>query len=209
MDYLKKILNKKKVIIFDLDGVLINSKDNMNISWNYTSKKNKIKIPFSSYFNYIGLPFKEILNCLKIKKNLIKIKKDYDKASLKNLSKIRSYNKSRDVLESLKDNGKKIALLTSKDTKRSKEVLKKLNFKFDYIECGKKNIKGKPDPHQLLLILKKLKIKRTNAVYVGDMRYDLLTAKNAKVDFIYATYGYGNIKFNNEKMIIKSISQLL
>jgi HAD superfamily hydrolase (TIGR01549 family) len=209
MDYLKKFLIKKKVIIFDLDGVLINSKNNMDISWSYTSKKNYINTPFSHYFKFIGLPFKEILNCLKIKKNLIKIKKDYDKASLKNLHKIKSYSKSLEVLDGLKNKGKKIALLTSKDTKRSKAVLKKLNFKFDYIECGKKNVKGKPDPYQLLQILKKLKVKRKNAVYVGDMHYDLLTAKNAKVDFIYATYGYGKIKFNKKKMRIKSISQLL
>ena len=46
--------------------------------------------------------------------------------------------------------------------------------------------KSKPHPHQLFLILKKFNIKATDAVYVVDRVYDLKTAKNAKVDFIYA-----------------------
>ena len=69
MRYLKKIIKSKKIIIFDLDGVIIDSKNNMKISWETCCKKNNMNITFLSYFKFIGLPFKKILILLNIKKN--------------------------------------------------------------------------------------------------------------------------------------------
>ena len=81
----KKIL-KKKIIIFDLDGVLINSKLNMKKSWQQVQKKFDLKnISFNNYFQHIGKPFETILNELKIFENHKKIKKCYDSSSIKNL----------------------------------------------------------------------------------------------------------------------------
>ena len=44
-----------KLIIFDLDGVLIDSKNNMRLSWELVKKKYRISQSFKSYFNLIGL----------------------------------------------------------------------------------------------------------------------------------------------------------
>ena len=63
------MLNKKKLIIFDLDGVLINSLPNMEYSWNMVRKKYNLPIQFSQYKKFIGLPFYIILNKLNINKN--------------------------------------------------------------------------------------------------------------------------------------------
>ena len=48
-------MKKYKAVIFDLDGVLIDSK-NMFLAWSQV-KKIGIKKPFKEYFKYIGLPF--------------------------------------------------------------------------------------------------------------------------------------------------------
>ena len=75
---MKKNFNKK-VIIFDLDGVLINSKMNMYYSWKAVQKKFSLnKIFFDTYFEKIGQPFYKILEKLNIKKNKKKIKECYD-----------------------------------------------------------------------------------------------------------------------------------
>ena len=58
MKYLKKIIKRKKIIIFDLDGVIIDSKKNMKISGRFIVKNN-LKIDFKNYFSFIGLPFKK------------------------------------------------------------------------------------------------------------------------------------------------------
>jgi HAD superfamily hydrolase (TIGR01549 family) len=208
MRYLKKIIKSKKIIIFDLDGVIIDSKNNMKISWETCCKKNNMNITFLSYFKFIGLPFKKILILLNIKKNYDKIKKDFDNASIKNMDNIKIFPGALDLIKNLRKNKKKVALLTSKDLKRSKKIINKFKLKFDHSECGKKKVKGKPHPHQLFLILKKFNIKASDAIYVGDMVYDLKTAKNAKVDFIYASFGYGNLKLNKKMLRINKLKDL-
>ena len=44
------MINNIELIIFDLDGVLINSKNNMKIAWSDVRKKFNIKNKFSEYF---------------------------------------------------------------------------------------------------------------------------------------------------------------
>ena len=115
MTEVKRILNHKKIIIFDLDGVLINSKANMKISWNYSAKKNGINISFDKYFKFIGLPFKKILSKLKIKRtHFTNLKKDFDYSSKKNISKIKPYKSAKLVLSKLKKNKKKSMFINIK-----------------------------------------------------------------------------------------------
>ena len=52
-------IHKKKVIIFDFDGVILNSKKYEWV-WRYTSKSNNLNNSFENYFQYVGLPFFKI-----------------------------------------------------------------------------------------------------------------------------------------------------
>ena len=56
-----KINKKFDFIIFDLDGVLFDTKQNMLMAWNKTRKKYYIKKTFKFYFKELGLPFDKIL----------------------------------------------------------------------------------------------------------------------------------------------------
>ena len=60
---------KKKLVIFDLDGVLIDSRENMKLSWNSLNKQFNLNLKFKRYLYYIGLPFEKILKNLGIKKH--------------------------------------------------------------------------------------------------------------------------------------------
>lgn len=205
---MKNFIKKKKLIIFDLDGVLINSRLNMRLAWQYTAKINKLKNKFNEYFKHIGLPFFKILEEMGIEKNFEKIKKDYDKGSIRNIKKIRSFPNVPETISYLREHNKKLAIFTSKDEKRTKIFLKKINLKFDHIECGKKSIKGKPFPDQIKRILKKLKFSKKQSVYIGDMYHDYLSAKNAKIDFIFAKYGYGGLRIIEIKRFINKFDDL-
>ena len=63
-------LKEKKLIVFDLDGVLINSLGNMKKSWDEAIKNLPIDIDFKKYQKHIGKPFMDILISLKIKNYL-------------------------------------------------------------------------------------------------------------------------------------------
>ena len=199
---------KKKFYVFDLDGVLINSKKNMSLSWKQVRKKTGIKQKFKDYFQEIGKPFNVILRNLGVKRNLhSKIEKEYSKASIKNFSKIKLYPKSRFILQKLKKKGKIVGLLTSKDKKRVLKLLKKFKLKFDIVLCPLNKRLCKPNPHQLNLAVKKFNIKKTETVYIGDMPVDKLTAKKSSIDFVYCKYGYGNLV--KQKYSINNISKIL
>jgi len=80
---------KNKLIIFDLDGVLINSINNMKYALLSTEKKMNIKLNFNDYKKYLGLPFDDIMGKMKIKVDVNQIKKNYEHFSKKKISEIK------------------------------------------------------------------------------------------------------------------------
>ena len=201
---------QKKIIIFDVDGVLINSKLNMKKAWSSVQKKFHLKkIKFNSYFEKIGLPFEEILKRLSIKSNHKTIKKCYDDTSLRNINLIKFYNGTYKELINLKNMNFKLCIVTSKDLKRTKIILKKYKKLFDFVQCPQKNLKGKPYPDQINNVIKKLNIKKKDCIYIGDTHFDFLTAKNAKIDFLFAKWGYGVDKNYQSIKDIRNIRKLV
>jgi phosphoglycolate phosphatase len=197
---------KKKLIIFDLDGVIIDSKKNMQIAWDQTSKRFNLNLSFKNYYKYLGLNFKEIMIQLKITKNIKEIKNYYIKQSIKNINSIKLFKGLKGTLNLLKKKSL-ISIVTSKDKFRTMRILKKFNLTFDYVSCPQKKLKSKPYPDQILKSMKKYKIKKENVVYIGDSHYDYLAAKRAGIKFIFAKYGYGRY-FDFYKKKIKQISDL-
>ena len=199
---------KKKIILFDLDGVIIDSKSNMRHSWNYVRKKYRISNSFGEYFSFIGVDFQNILKKMKIYNNKDKIEKDYIIESQKNITKIKLFASVKKVLLVLRKKGIKIGIVTSKDHERTKNILQKFNLKFDVIRCANQNYKSKPNPHKILSAIKKLKRLKTETLYIGDMTVDKLTAKKARVDYIHANYGYSPKKISH-KFSIDKFSEII
>ena len=198
----------KNLIIFDLDGVLFDSKKNMEISWNFVKKKYQLKIKFESYFRNIGMPFLNILKKLGISKNQIKINRDYIIESKKNKKKIKIYKGVKKILQYLKKKNNFLAVVTSKDKIRTKLLIKKYKLDFDYISCPTKKLRGKPHPDQLNMVIKRLKVAKEKTIYLGDTKNDYLAANRAGIQFYYASYGYGNLKKSKKFTQINSISGL-
>ena len=199
----------KKIIIFDLDGVLIDSIINMKLSWAKVMLEYKIKKNFSDYSRYIGLPFETILKKLRIKKNLKEIEFLYNEVSLENINKILLYKGVSGILNFLKKKYK-IAIVTSKNKKRTKIILKKLKLNINIVISPNIKFKGKPSPDSIFEVLKISNIKKKKqAIYVGDMKTDFLTAKNAGITYIQSNYGYSNFKHKYSINCINELPMLL
>ena len=202
-------LSKNKLIIFDLDGVLIDSKNNMKAAWNHTKKKYKLDVSFNEYFEHVGKPFNSILRSLKILDKKKLIEKEYSKASIKNFNKIKLYKNVKKVLNLLKRNKMVItAIVTSKNYSRTKKILKLFELKVDYVQCPQKGLRGKPYPDQILRVIKKFKVHKKNCFYVGDTIFDKVSASRSKINFVFAKYGY-NIGIKKYKNAIKDIFESL
>jgi len=201
---------KKKLIIFDLDGVLIDSKENMKISWNSLNNKFKLGIKFTKYLSYIGIPFEKILKKLGIKKNFQTYKNYYSSVSKKNLNKIKLYSGVEKTLKYLKKKNIKIAIVTSKDEIRTKKIIKQKfkKVKFDFICCPVKKFRAKPSPDLILNTMSNLNVDPNKSLYCGDMIYDLKTARRAKIMFVFAKYGFSRSRLRTKHHITK-FSQII
>ena len=188
------MLKNVKLILLDMDGVLFDSRLNMQLSWRDVQKKFIINKSFNQYFRYAGIPFKNILRKIQITKNLNSIESFYQKSSLKYFNKIKLYPDVKTTLSKLSKRHIALGIFTSKHRKRTLKLIKKFNLQFKVISTPSKGIRGKPYPDQINKSLKKFKISKKEVVYVGDMNVDCIAAKKSGIRFIYAAYGYGNIK---------------
>jgi HAD superfamily hydrolase (TIGR01549 family) len=199
-------MNKnKKLIIFDLDGVLIDSLLNMKKALKKTSSVMMIKLDFIEYKKYLGLPFEKIMDKMGIKNNIQDIKSNYSYYSKKDIQKIKISKKHIKELNYLKKDYL-LSVFTSKDKIRTLTILKKYKF-FNSIVTSDDIKKGKPHPEGIFKILKKNNVKNKNCIYVGDSIHDYLAAKRSGVNYLHAKWGYEK---NLKKIYkIKKISSFL
>ena len=191
-----------------MDGVLVNTKRNMNLSWQKVQEKFKLNTPFKNYFKYIGIPFEKILRKLFIKNNISKIKKIYNSESLKRSNVVTLYPGVKKTLKKLKKNKIKIGIVTSKDKKRTKKLVKKFQMKRKLIVSPSRELKGKPNPDQLIKAIRLSKVNSSGVIYVGDMLVDYKAAMKAKINYVHANYGYSK-KLSYYKHSIRKLEDLL
>ena len=183
----------KKLIMFDLDGVLIDSLPNMKQSWEKTCEIHDISVPFSEYEKRIGRPFRDIIEDLGIEYTS-SIKDTYDKSSLELLDQIEIFEGVHELLVALTVIKKrKIAICTSKDIDRTKKILQRIAT-FDYVCSPKQGLRGKPSPDQLLYTCAFCNVDPSDTLYIGDMDVDRQAAERAGIYFVCASYGYGDVE---------------
>ena len=185
------MIKNTKLILLDLDGVIIDTKKNMQMSWNKVQKDFGLKISFNDYFKYIGLPFEKILKKLFIKKDFNKIHKAYHNESIHRFNKIKLYPGVIKTLRDLRRRKIVLGVVTSKDKSRTIKLIKKFKINIKLVVAPSRRLKGKPFPDQLLKATKMAKIKPSNTIYIGDMLVDYKAAKNSDINFVYSEYGYG------------------
>jgi len=188
-------------VCFDLDGCLIDSIPVMKLAWEEAMEQTGGFTSFDSYAELIGLPFFVILEQLNIDKtHHQKIKEIFDKVSVENLNNVVVFDEIVESLERLQKNKIKLSVATSKPKERTHLILSTLfpTIKFDSITTPESVKRGKPFPDQLLLSCLDTGTEPKNSVYVGDMDVDRQAAERAGFNFLFAKWGYGNIK--NEKL---------
>lgn len=197
----EKNFNKKiKHISFDLDGVVINSLNLMEYAWSVVQQKLNINAPFVEYKKNIGIPFFDILKNLEIPETLHnEVYSIYNEVSSSSLDKIVLFDFLESSVIKAKKWGAKISLVTSKNRARTKEILDYFNIAhlFDVVVTPDdvKKGRGKPHPDPLLLACIELGVSPSETVYVGDMDVDRLSAQGAGIRFIYAAWGFSDLKY--------------
>jgi len=189
-------------VVFDLDGVLIDSISVMEKCWASATNKYDLDIPFSAFFKQIGLPFDVSMSNLKIDPKYIKdVESEYSRVSSQLQGQIQVYPGVSGFLKRLGVNNIEVSIVTSKHQQRTLAIINEKfgDIEFNCIACPESVElgRGKPFPDQLLLASEKSGISLANTVYIGDMEIDRLVAEAANCRFIFADWGYGTSNMDN------------
>ena len=204
-----------KLVIFDLDGTLVNAYAAINSSFNYVMRKLGEKPKSARVIRAaVGWGDVNLLKPFVCGKNLlraIELYRNHHKHSL--LKHSRLYPHVRKLLRYLKLQGYKLAVASNRPTKFSLILLRHLRLigSFDYVLCADKLKYGKPHPLVLNKIIKRFGFKKSQVLYVGDMAIDAQAGRRAHVKTVIVTGGsssHRQIRKESPFRIISSIDRL-
>ncbi len=188
-----------KMIVFDLDGTLVNSLADLAISVNYALKKSGLEEkPIENYKTYVGngrdMLIKRAMGAASADTILFEqIKKDYDEHYAVHCNdNTNAYPDCDKMLEKLSEKKIKTAVLSNKPHEFVGKILDKLypNHIFDTAWGQKAEYGQKPNPDALLAILRLNGVTPDECIYVGDSDVDVFTANNAGVKMAGVSWGF-------------------
>lgn len=179
------------LVLFDLDGVLIDSRANMQSAWCAVQEGCGWDTPFEDYFAQIGLPFRAILDSLGLHTQHDLAERLYRERSIATFHQVRVYPGIQALLRRLSRESLATGIVTSKDASRTALAVELLATPFAVIQPPMPHLRGKPEPDQLLAATAALRIPVDATVYVGDMAVDAQSADRAGLAYVHAGWGYG------------------
>lgn len=188
-------MSRFKLLIFDLDGTLIDSKEDIAESVNLTLKYlEQPMLPIETICSHVGLGVGYLLDqCLPENHNL---DLQHAKKIFLSIYEANVCQKTKlypGVLEGLKSlSNFHNCILTNKPEKHSLICLKQLNIiqYFTQIIGGDSLPVKKPDPNPVFELLKYFHISPEESLMIGDSPIDAQTAINAKIPYVLVDYGF-------------------
>ncbi|MFH0739308.1 MAG: HAD family hydrolase [Candidatus Omnitrophota bacterium] len=212
----KLTLRGIKLVIFDLDGTLVDAYPAITSSFNHTlqrlgyPKKDKLTIRRAVGWGDRNL-LKPFVRGKDLDEALAIYRQDHRKSLL---VKSRLFPSAQRVLACLKDKGYKLAIASNRPTRFSKILIRhlKLGEYFEYVLCGDKLKNMKPHPQILRNIMQRFSVRPIDTLYIGDMTIDAQAGRRAKVRTIIVTTGSNTkaeLRRERPYLIIDRISELL
>jgi phosphoglycolate phosphatase len=190
-------MKKYDTVIFDLDGTLLNTLEDLADAVNYVMKKYHYpERTLDEVRRFVGNGIRRLME-LAVPENVPAEKfeivfeefKSYytDHCQIKTCA----YKGIMPLLKTLYEKGYAMAIVSNKNHAAVCE-LNEIYFK-EYIDVSigqKDGIRKKPAPDTVLQALKELGKEKERAVYVGDSEVDFATAENTGMDCVLVSWGF-------------------
>ena len=192
----------KKLLIFDLDGTLINSIPDLTLAINKMLDSLKIRpIPLEIVEGFIGNGAKTLVSRSLNHTHQENVSKELfdmafpifmDSYKANPCVKTLLYPGVKETLQYLKGKGYKMVICTNKPIAFVEPILEKLDIK-KYFDnwIGENSLdEKKPSPVPLLHLAKEATIPIDGCLMIGDSKNDILSASSAKMESVGLSYGY-------------------
>lgn len=205
-------------IIFDLDGTLVDSLEDLADTVNILLNKRGYPVhKLDQYRYFVGNGVIKLIERAlpqEHKDEVMVLKKEFDEIySLNCLNKTYVYSGIKELIDELKVRGFNLAVVTNKPQEHAVRIIKSLFPKrFKYVFGNSMRHPKKPDPCLTNLVINLFDVKKNEVIYIGDSDIDIQTAKNAKVKSIGVAWGFRGAKELRESKadyVVNQASEIL
>lgn len=189
----------KKLVIFDLDGTLLNTIADLAHSTNYAL--NQLGYPTHEIEKYnfmVGNGINKLFERAlpegeKTEENVLRVRKEFvPYYDLHNADDSRPYLGIPELLDHLQASGIQIAVASNKYQAATQKLVDHYfpEIRFTAVFGQREGVNVKPDPTIVYDILEIARIANENVLYVGDSGVDMQTAANAGITACGVTWGF-------------------
>ena len=210
-----------KLVIFDLDGTLLNSLDDLAVSTNYALQKHRYPThELLEYRRFVGNGINKLLERAlpeeaRTKENVLKIREDFMAYyAVHKADYTAPYPGIAELLEALRKKNILLAVASNKYHSATQALIPHYfgENTFGFVYGQREGIPVKPDPTIVFDILKEAGVKPEEVLYVGDSGVDMQTASNSGIVSIGVTWGFRSaeeLKENGAIHIVDRPSDIL
>lgn len=209
----------KKLVIFDLDGTLLNTITDLGKACNYALQKMGFAThPIQAYAYMVGNGVRNLMKKAQqdadeetIDKLLEYFKEYYNEHCLDTT---KPYPGITELLEQLTQRGVALAVASNKYQEATEKIIKGCLPKFNFVAV-EGQIEGrhrKPDPSIIFSVLQKFPVAKKEVLYVGDSGVDIECAKRACVESVGVSWGFrspAELRRANADVVISHPAEIL
>ena len=183
-------------IIFDLDGTLLNTIDDLGYACNYALEQTGYPTHrIEDYPRMVGNGINNLIRralpeAERTEENILRVRAHFvPYYNVHNCDYTRPYKGISEALKALKAQGHQLAVASNKYQAATEKIVEHFfPGVFDVILGEREGIERKPDPQIVYDIVGRLR--QTETLYIGDSLVDRDTAKNANVPFVACSWGF-------------------
>lgn len=187
-----------ELVIFDLDGTIIDSLDDLTAATNYTlSELGRKDLPKNEVRKLIGQGARRLVERAMPDASSEDIEHGLNLFLVYNedhiVDKTKLYPGVIETLDALRRQGRQLAVISNKNVALCRKVMNILRVESFFTSVvGADSIPfRKPSPEPVLKLLQEYSVAPGNAAIIGDSINDMAAGKSADVVTIGCTYGYG------------------
>lgn len=199
-------MKQYQLIIFDLDGTILDTLEDLMISLNDALQKNgfpKRSLSEVRRFvgNGIGMLIRRAVPKGTAPEAIGSVHSDFTAHyKVHCADHTRPYPGIPELMQALKEADRRIAVVSNKADYAVQDLCRQYFPGLIDIAAGEKEgVRKKPEPDSVLSVIRQAGVPKEQAVYIGDSEVDIQTARNAGIDAIIVEWGFRDKPFLSEQ----------